>query len=131
MLTALQMAEQLELMAQKLKGQRHEELRGVLKMAEKQMREKEKALPLTEDEVRLLMAGTERGMEYAVYVEDRGYYKPMPALMDSAMVDSIRVTYSNGMRYMLEMRDYNRTWRLWEKYPSGVEMKMKDWRSRK
>lgn len=131
MLTALQAAEQLDMMAQKMTGQRYEELRGVLRMAEKLLREQKKAVPLTEDEVRQLMSGTERGMEFAVYVEDRGYYKPLPAIMDSAMPESIRIVYSNGMRYVMELRDYDRTWRLWANYPSGIEMKMTDWRSRK
>ncbi len=128
MLTALQLAEQLEMLARQTKDA---QLRGALKMAEEQLREREKAKPLTESEVRLLFENTERGMEFCVYVEDRGYYKPLPAILDRAYKDSARVVYSNGMHYMLEMRDYNRTWRLWAKYPSGVEMKNEDWRHRK
>lgn len=128
MLTALQLAEQLDLLSGHVKSER---VRGALKLAEKQLREAEKEDPLTEEEVKQLMENLERGMEFAVYVEDRGYPKPMPALMDRKLNDSIRVMYSNGMRYVLELKDYNRTWRLWARYPSGVEMKMKEWRVRK
>lgn len=128
MLTALQLAEQLELLAGHVKSER---VRGALKLAEKQLRGAEKEKPLTEAEVRQLMDNLERGMEFAVYVEDRGYPMPMPALLDRKLNDSIHVMYSNGMRYVLEMKDYNRTWRLWGRYPSGVEMKLAEWRDRK
>lgn len=131
MLTSLQLAEQLDLLAGSIKGKNADKLRAALRMAEKKLRAEEKKKPLSEDDVKLLIGNLERGMEFAVYVEDRGYYKVLPGLFDRVYGDSIRVMYSNGMYYMLEMRDYNRTWRLWSEYPSGVEMKMAEWRARK
>lgn len=128
MLTALQLAEQLEMLARQTKDA---QLRGALHMAEEHLRGRERARMLSEDEVRLLFENTARGMEFCVYVEDRGYYKPLPAILDKAYKDAARVVYSNGMRYLLEMREYNRTWRLWDKHPSGVEMKKEEWRHRK
>ena len=131
MLTSLQLAEQLDLLAGSIRGKNADKVRAAMRLAEKKLREEKKAQPLSEDAVRLMMSNLERGMEYAVYVEDRGYYKVLPALFDRAFNESIRVMYSNGMYYMLDLKDYGRTWRLWDKYPSGVEMKMVDWRARK
>lgn len=131
MLSSLQLAEQLDLLAGSIRGKNADKVRAALRLAEKKLREDKKKRPMSEDAVRLMIGNLERGMEFAVYVEDRGYYKPMPALLDRAYNDTIRVLYSNGMYYMLEMKDYGRTWRLWDTYPSGVEMKMAEWRARK
>lgn len=131
MLSSLQLAEQLDLLAGSIRGKNADKVRAALRLAEKKLREDKRRQPLSEDAVRLLIGNLDRGMEYAVYVEDRGYYKVLPAVFDRAYNDTIRVLYSNGMYYMLEMKDYNRTWRLWDTYPSGVEMKMTEWRARK
>lgn len=131
MLTSLQLAEQLDLLAGSIRGKNADKVRAALRLAEKKLREDKRRQPLSEDAVRLMISNLDRGMEYAVYVEDRGYYKVLPAVFDRAYNDTIRVLYSNGMYYMLEMKDYNRTWRLWDTYPSGVEMKMTEWRARK
>ncbi len=128
MLTRREAAEQLDMLAGKM---RPSQVRGAMRAAERLLREEEAAEPLTEEEVRLLMANTARGQEYALYLEDRGYPKVQAAILDSAYGDGVRVIYSNGMRYIMEMQDYNRTWRLWAKYPSGVEMKVNEWRARK
>lgn len=131
MLSSLQLAEQLDLLAGSIRGKNADKVRAALRLAEKKLREDKRRQPLSEDAVRLMISNLDRGMEYAVYVEDRGYYKVLPAVFDRAYNDTIRVLYSNGMYYMLEMKDYNRTWRLWDTYPSGVEMKMTEWRARK
>lgn len=130
MLTALQVAEQIDLLAGKVSGEKAEEIRSVMREAERILRGAEKKRPMTEDDLRLIMRDLERGLEFAVYLEDRGYYKLEAAIIDRAFNDTIRVMYSNGMRYVFEMRDYNRTWRLWDSIPSGVEMKMAEWRAR-
>ena len=131
MLSSLQLAEQLDLLAGSIRGKNADKVRAAMRLAEKKLREDKKKQPMSEDTVRLMIENLSRGMEFAVYVEDRGYYKVLPALFDRAFNESIRVMYSNGMYYMLDLKDYNRTWRLWNAYPSGVEMKMTEWRERK
>lgn len=128
MLTKREAAEQLDILAGKM---RPSQVRGAMRAAERLLRGEEMAQPLTEGEVHLLMAGTARGQEYALYLEDRGYPKVQAAIIDGAFGDTVRVIYSNGMKYMMELKDYGRTWRLWAKYPSGVEMKLHEWRARK
>lgn len=131
MLTALQVAEQIDMLAGSVSGPKAAEIRSVMREAEKILRAEEKKRPLTVDDVRLIMRDLERGLEFAVYLEDRGYYKLEAAIIDRAYNDTVRVMYSNGMRYVFEMRDYNRTWRFWDSITSGVEMKMAEWRARK
>ena len=128
MLTKREAAEQLDMLAG---GMKPGPLSGALRTAEKLLREEPEATPLTVDEIRTLMDGTCRGREYALYIEDRGYYKMQAVIMDSANGNFARVIYANGMRYMLDINDYNRTWRLWSSYPSGIEMKKSEWRARK
>ena len=131
MLTALQLAEQIDIVCDTARGKNADAIRAMMRQAERLLKEKEKARPLSEDDVRLMMRLFENGKEFAVYIEDRGYYKPMAVIADLTMGNSVRLMYSNGMRYMMDLSDYNRTWRLWDKIPSGVEMKMTEWRARK
>lgn len=131
MLTALQLAEQIDIVCDTARGKNADAIRALMRQAERMLKEKEKARPLSEDDVRLMMRLLENGKEFAVYIEDRGYYKPMAAIADLSMGNSVRLMYSNGMRYMMDLSDYNRTWRLWGSYPSGVEMKITEWRARK
>lgn len=131
MLTALQVAEQIDLLAGSVSGPKAAEIRSVMREAEKILRAEEKKRPLTVDDVRLIMRDLERGLEFALYLEDRGYYKLEAAIIDRVFKDSVRVMYSNGMRYVFELKDYNKSWRLWDIIPSGVEMKMAEWRARK
>lgn len=131
MLTALQLAEQIDIVCDTARGKNADAIRALMRQAERLLKEKEKARPLSEDDVRLMMRLLENGKEFAVYIEDRGYYKPMAAIADLSMGNSVRLMYSNGMRYMMDLSDYNRTWRLWGSYPSGVEMKITEWRARK
>ena len=131
MLTALQLAEQLDLICGMVKGKNSSEICGIVRMAEKALRGETKAQPMTEDEVRFMIKGCESGKEFAVYVEDRSYYKPMAVIIDGGYGDSVRLLQSNGMHEVMDLARYNKTWRLWAMYPSGVEMKMTEWRDRK
>lgn len=131
MLTALQVAEQIDMICNDVQGNHAGEIRAVLREAEKILRAEEKKRPLTADDVRLMMRDMERGMGYAVYLEDRGYYMIEPVIIDRALYEGVQLTYGNGMRYAFELKDYNKTWRLWDSVPSGVEMKMAEWRTRK
>lgn len=130
----LEVAEQLDMMASRRKSEKDAELRGLMRQAEKHLRDLSatvKSRPLTEDEVRLMASCTDRSVELCAYVEDRRYYKPVPAIITRMVGDGIRAVYSSGMYDVLELKNYNRTWRLWAKYPSGVDMKMMDWRPKK
>ena len=98
MLTALQVAEQIDLLAGNVSGEKAAEIRSVMREAEKILRAEEKKRPLTVDDVRLIIRDLERGLEFAVYLEDRGYYKLEAAIIDRAFNDTVRVMYSNGMR---------------------------------
>lgn len=127
MLTGAELAEELGELTRKM---RPSVARGAMKAAERMLRDCTDK-PLEECEVQLLLAGMARGQEYALYLDDRSYPKVQAVILDAVYADKVRVMYSNGIREEMALADYNTRWRLWSKYPSGVERKMHEWRARK
>lgn len=127
MQTGLELAEELSELTRTM---RQSKAKGAMKAAERVLRDCTDK-PLDADEVELLLAGLARGQEYALYLDDRSYPKIQAVILDAVYPDKVRVMYSNGIREELALADYNTRWRLWGKYPSGVERKLHEWRARK
>ena len=82
---------------------------------------------LTKEEVRAFAGILETGAEVACYMETYGYYRPEGCIVYAMRDPWVWVTTSNGEAKSLHMADYNRKWRLWEKYPGGTERHHNAW----
>lgn len=132
-MNAWECAERLEEHARSLESTGEEKVRlaGLLQMAARALREKEAPHMLSIEEVYALADGCDRGREYPLFIEERGYNKPMPIFMIGMnSLGYMRAVESMGHVGMHDMTQYNVKFRLWDKRPEGTQMQKNIWKER-
>ncbi|MBQ9342800.1 MAG: hypothetical protein IJT99_01250 [Clostridia bacterium] len=66
------------------------------------------------------------GAQIACYLERRSYYKPEAVIVENAS-NSVLVIHDGVGRERFNMADYNRTWRLFHRYPDAAERHKHAW----
>lgn len=103
------------------------QLAGAIRDAIRHLRgKKEDDIMCTQEEIMDFQTAFSIGAQIACYLERRSYYKPEAVIVENAS-NSVLVIHDGVGRERFGMADYNRTWRLFHRYPDATERQKHAW----
>lgn len=102
------------------------QLHNAIREAIRHLRGEDDDIMLSADAVRSFSVAFSLGAEIACYLERRGYYKPEAVIVQN-MSGTVIIIHNGVGRETFSVADYNRTWRLYAKYPDAQERQKHQW----
>ena len=102
------------------------QLMGAIREAIRTLRGQKQDIMISEEELMDFQVAFSIGAEIACYLERRGYYRPEAVIVENAS-GSVLVIHDGAGRERYNIADYNRTWRLFSRYPDAQERHAHEW----
>ena len=102
------------------------QLMAALREAIRQMRGRKTDIMITEEEVMDFQVAFSIGARIACYLERRGYYKPEAVIVENAS-STVLIIQDGVGRERFNIADYNKTWRLFSRFPDAMERHKHAW----
>ena len=102
------------------------QLMSAIREAIRTLRGQKQDILISMEEVMDFQVAFSIGAEIACYLERRGYYRPEAVIVENAS-GSVLVIHDGTGRERYNLADYNRTWRLFSRYPDAQERHAHEW----